>query len=177
MNRLLAALALVGILLVIAFVAAQHSIAGSSQATSGIQKQFFGTWKLVSTEEVLKDGTSRPYQDVGSHGMGYLMYMADGHMCAELANPDRPNWDDPPTTAQKLAAIEGLAAYCGRFELDEANHVMWHYPEVAWKPSYAGSKQRRPYRMEGNRLTFSDKQSPEDDPTVDRWTIVWEKVK
>ena len=68
MNRLFAAL--VGILLITAFVAAQHSTAGSSQSTSSIQKQFFGTWKLVSTEEVLKDGTSRPYQDVGSHGVG-----------------------------------------------------------------------------------------------------------
>jgi hypothetical protein len=175
MNRLFAAPALVGILLVTAFVAAQHSIAGASQ--SSIQKQFLGTWKLVSTEEKLKDGTSRPYQDVGAHGVGYLMYAADGHMCAELANPDRPTWDDPPTTAQKVSAIEGIAAYCGRFEVDEKNHIMWHYPEVAWKPSYVGTKQQRPYRIEGNRLTFSGKQPPDEDQTVAHWTIVWEKVK
>jgi hypothetical protein len=32
--------------------------------------------------------------------------------------------------------------------------------------------------FEGNRLIFSDKQAPEeDDQTVDRWTIVWEKAK
>jgi hypothetical protein len=41
-----------------------------------------------------------------------------------------------------------------------------------------GTKQRRPYRFEGDRLIFSDKQAPEeDDHTVDRWTIVWEKSK
>ena len=35
------------------------------------------------------------------------------HMCAVMTNPDRPRWDAPPTTAQKVAAIDGLAAYCG----------------------------------------------------------------
>jgi hypothetical protein len=74
------------------------------------------------------------------------------------------------------AAIEGLAAYGGRFEIDEVNHVMWHYPELAWKPDYVGTKQARPYQLDGDRLIFSGK-APEDNPGVDRWTIVWVKVK
>jgi Lipocalin-like domain len=89
----------------------------------------------------------------------------------------RPKWDEPPTIAQKIAAIEGLAAYCRRFEIDEVNHVMWHYSEVAWKPNYVDTKQRRPYRFDGDRLIFSGKEAPEDDPSVDRWTIVREKVR
>ncbi len=160
-----------------AFAVARHSEREPSHESSGVEAQFLGTWKLVSTEEKLEDGTTRPYKDQGPHGIGYLMYTSDGHMCAELTNPDRPKWDNPPTAAQKLAAIEGLAAYCGRFEIDEPNHVMWHYPEVAWDPGFVGTKQRRPYRFEGNRLIFSDKQAPGEDPSVDRWTIVWEKAK
>lgn len=120
-----------------------------------VRSQFLGTWKLVSTEDRLKDGTVRPYKDVGPHGVGYLLYAADGHMCAELTNPDRPKWDDPPTAAQKIAAIEGLAAYCGTFKIDE--FLMVHYPDVAWMPSYVGTEQRRPYRFENNLLIFSDK--------------------
>jgi hypothetical protein len=43
-------------------------------------------------------------------------------------------------------------------------------------PNFVGTKRRHPYRLEGNRLIFSDKQAPEeDDQTVDRWTIVWER--
>jgi hypothetical protein len=34
---------------------------------------------------------------------------------------------------------------------------MWHYPELAWKPNYGGTKQSRPYQSEGNRLIFSVK--------------------
>ncbi len=144
--------------------------------TASVRSQFLGTWNLVSSEEKLKDGTVRPFKELGPHGVGYLMYAADGHMCCVLTNPDRPRWDDPPTAAQTIAAIEGLAAYGGRFEIDEVNHVMWHYPEVAWKPDYVGTKQARPYRFDGDRLIFSDK-APEDSQGVDRWTIVWAKVK
>jgi hypothetical protein len=146
------------------------------RTTASARRQFLGTWQLVSSEEQLEDGTVRPFKELGPHGVGYLMYAADGHMCCVLTNPDRPKWDDPPTAAQKTAAIEGLAAYGGRFEIDEANHVMWHYPELAWKPDWVGTKQARPYRLDGDRLIFSGK-APEDSPDVDRWTIVWVKVK
>jgi hypothetical protein len=66
----------------------------------------------------------------------------------------------------------------GRFEVDEVNHSMWHYPDLALDPNFVGTKQRRPYRFEGKRLIFSDKQAPEEDnQNVDRWTIVWGKGK
>ena len=159
-----------------AIAAARHSTTGPSQTSANVRSQFLGTWKLVSSEEKLKDGSVRPYKFLGPHGVGYLMYAADGHMCGELTNPDRPRWDSPPTDAQKIEAIEGMAAYCGRFEIDEANHVMWHYPELAWTPNYVGTKQARPYRLEGNRLIFSGKASQDGDKDVEQWTIVWEKV-
>jgi hypothetical protein len=146
------------------------------RTNASVRNQFLGTWKLVSSEEKLQDGTVRPFKELGPHGVGYLIYAADGHMCCVLTNPDRPKWDDPPTAEQKTAAIDGLAAYSGRFEIDEVNHEMWHYPEVAWNPDYVGTKQVRPYSFEGNRLIFSGK-APEASPDVDRWTIVWVKAK
>jgi len=175
MNRLCVVLA--GMLMISGRLGlARYSLAEPFHGSPNAQVQFVGTWKLVSTEETLKDGSSRPYQDVGPRGTGYLIYTADGHMCAELAGADRPKWKAPPTTAQKVAAMETFSAYCGRFEVDEVNHVMWHYPDLALDPNFVGTKQRRPYRFEGNRLIFSDKQAPEeDDQTVDRWKIVWEK--
>lgn len=159
------------------FLLARVSARTSGQDSANIRKRFLGTWKLVSTEEKLKDGTARAYKDTGPNGVGYLMYSADGHMCAVLTNPDRPKWDEPPTTAQKLAAIDGLAAYCGTFKIDEANHVMLHYPALAWMPNYVGTEQRRPYRFEGNRLIFSDRAGQLDEPDVERWTITWEKAQ
>jgi hypothetical protein len=145
--------------------------------SASVRRQFVGTWKLVSTAEKLKDGSVRPYNEVGAKGAGYLMYSAEGTMCAELMKSERPKWDDPPTAEQKIAAIEGFTAYCGRFEIDPIKQVMWHYPDLAWKPNYVGTKQARPYRFEGGRLIFSDQVSPVDKDDVVQWTIVWEKVK
>lgn len=174
--RHLAALAAL-LVLPAAFMAARRAPGRSTGRPSRAQDPFLGTWKLVSTEEKLKDGTSRPYLEVGAHGTGYLIYAADGHMCAELAGADRPRWDTRATSEQKIAAFKSFTAYCGRFEVDEVNHVMWHYPELALDPNFAGTKQPRPYRLEGRRLIFSGKQAPEEeDQSVDRWIIVWEKA-
>jgi hypothetical protein len=156
---------------------AMRPAGGEPQDSASVRRQFVGTWKLVSTEEKLRDGSVRPYKETGPRGLGYLMYSADGYMCAQLMNPDRPKWDDPPTASQKISAIEGFIAYCGKCEIDAVNHVIWHYPDLAWKPNFVGTKQSRPYRFEGHRLVFSDKIPAEEEGDVEQWTIVWEKVK
>ena len=77
-----------------------------AQSESEIRDRIVGTWKLVSTEETLKDGTTRSYSEYGPNGKGFLMYSRDGYMCADLVNPDRPKWGSPskPTTDEKIAA-------------------------------------------------------------------------
>jgi len=91
MNRL--CVVLTGMLLISGMLAvARYSLADQVHSSPNAQAQFVGTWKLVSTEEKLKDGSSRAYQDVGPRGTGYLIYTADGHMCVELTGADRPKW-------------------------------------------------------------------------------------
>jgi len=138
--------------------------------------RFVGAWELVSTEFTMKDGSKRPYPDVGANGRGYLIYTADGHMCAQLVGSNRMLWKDPsrPTAAEKIAAMDGLTAYCGRFEIDESKHVVYHYPEVAWQPNFEGTKQTRPYVFENDLLTFSDKE--EEEPGVVSYRIVWRRM-
>jgi len=143
---------------------------------SNDQARMIGAWSLVSTEERLTDGTKRPYLDVGPKGKGYLIYSADGHMCATGMNPDQPAWKDgnKPTDAEKLRAMDGFFGYCGRYEVDTANQVMYHYPEVALDPSFVGSKQKRPYTFDEDLLTFSDREKM---PGVEGYTITWKKMK
>jgi hypothetical protein len=136
-----------------------------------------GTWRLVSTEETLKDGTTRPFPAFGPHGKGFLMYQRDGYMCAVIANPDRSKYADPAhgTSEEKVAAAAGTFSYCGRYEIDVKQEAIVHVPEVASDPGYVGSRQVRPYCFEGGRMIFSD--VGKDDPAVTGWKIVWEKVK
>lgn len=137
---------------------------------------FVGTWELVSTEDRMSDGSRRPYPVVGPRGKGYLMYTADGHMCAAGMNPDRPAWADvnKPTDAEELRAMEGFFGYCGRYEIDAASHVMYHYPEVALEPHLVGTRQKRPYKFDGDLLTFSDRDT---EPGVESYAISWKKMK
>jgi len=146
-------------------------------SVNNVRAQIIGTWELVSAEEHMTDGSKRPYQDIGASAKGYLMYTADGHMCATGMNPDRPAWKDKdkPTEAERLRAIDGFFAYCGRYEIDVANHAIYHYPEVAWMPNFVGTKQERPYKFAGELLTFSGKAT--DRPGVESWAITWRKMK
>ncbi len=155
-----------------------YALKAAAQTSGGsVRDRLIGTWMLVSTEERLKNGTTRPFKEVGPNGRGYLMYTADGHMCAALMRPGRPKWKnyEEPTREEKIAAIDGLVAYCGRFEVDEAKQAVYHYPEVAWSPNYLGTKQTRPYKFENGLLVFSSTET--GDPQVESWNITWRKAK
>jgi hypothetical protein len=106
------------------------------------------------------------------------MYALDGHVCAQLINPDRPAWKEAghPTDAEKISALDEFFAYCGKYEVNEAKHVMMHLPDVASWPGLVGSKQPRPYTFSdsGDLLTFSGKEL--DEPGAESYSITWRKM-
>ena len=167
------AIALVSTIAAILVVAAQSSRTKESSERA----HFIGTWELVSTENQFADGSKRPYADLGKDAKGYLIYAADGHMCAGLMNPNRPRWKDArkPTDEEKASAMGGFTAYCGRYEIDVTNHVVYHYPDVAWMPNWIGTRQVRPYKLDGDILVFSDKAT--DQPPIVGYAITWRKSK
>jgi lipocalin-like protein len=147
------------------------------QTESEIRDRIVGTWKLVSAEQTMKDGTTRPYPQLGAQGKGFLMYQRDGYMCADLVNPDRPKWVDRvhPTPEESLAAAGGTFAYCGRYEIDVKQKQIIHLPVVATDPGFVGMRHIRPNTFENGRLIFSDIEK--HDVSVARWKIVWEKAQ
>lgn len=148
-----------------------------AQSETEIRDRIVGTWKLVSTEQTLTNGATRPYPEYGPQGKGFLMYARDGYMCADLVNPDRAKWADAvhPTVEEKVAAADGTFAYCGRYEIDVKQNRIVHLPEVAADPGFVGTRQIRPYKFEDGRLVLSDVETQK--PGVARWKIVWEKVR
>jgi len=150
---------------------------GWGQTESEIRDRIVGTWKLVSSEEIMKDGSTRPFPMLGPHGKGFLMYQRDGYMCAHLVNPDYPPAPDLQRTKpeEKPAVTGGILAYCGRYEIDVQQKQIVHLPEVATDAAFVGSRQIRPYVFEAGRLVFSDVEK--NDPAVARWKIVWERAR
>ncbi|MBV9885734.1 MAG: lipocalin-like domain-containing protein [Acidobacteria bacterium] len=142
-----------------------------------VRSRLVGTWELVSTEDRLTDGSTRNYPETGPHGKGFLIYTADGYMCAQLMNPDRLKWKDEnkPTDAEKISAFEGFISYCGKYEVNDSEAAVYHLPETAWVPDFVGTKQKRPFTLRGDVLTFAGKVTNE--PGVESYVIVWRKVR
>jgi hypothetical protein len=158
------------------------SIAGSAQnaktsKSNPALRPFVGTWRLVSSVEVLPDGTSRPY-GFGLHAQGYLMYDAGGHVCAQVVDADRSKWVDPehPTPMELKSAFDGFGGYCGRFTVDATTHTVAHIPEVSFDPTLVGQAKPRSYRFERGRLIYSGTEKLETGGES-RWTMTWEKIR
>lgn len=158
-------------------VACLLTCASGAQSAQEVRQNIVGTWKLVSSQWTLKTGEKTFDPVLGPRGMGFLIYSADGHMCAELMNPDRPAWKNTakPTDPEKLSAFNGYFAYCGRYEIDAEKHLLVHLPEISMTQDYIGTRQVRPYHFEGTRMILADKAN--DDPELESWQLVWEKVK
>jgi hypothetical protein len=152
--------------------------AGSFAQTAPTVAQLLGTWKLVSIEDTFHDGKVGSSVQFGPNPDGFIMYAPDGYMCASIVNSDRQAWKDPakPTDAEKIAYYDSFIAYCGRFKLDSATSTVTHFPEVAWWPSYVGSTQPRPFRIEGNRLIITVTEGISD-LGIQKRVLVWERAK
>jgi hypothetical protein len=160
--------------LAIVLLLAVSSVAQSAPTVA----QLVGTWKLVSIEDTLTNGKVGPSSQFGSHPHGFIMYEADGYMCATIVNGDRPDWKDKTkaTDAEKITYFDTLVAYCGSYELDSPNSTLTHHPEVAWTPAYVGSTQPRPFKLEGNRLIITATKGFSD-PTIAKRVLVWQRAK
>ena len=150
----------------------QATATGETEAE--VRDRLVGTWKLLSAEETLKDGSTRPFPQFGPRGKGSLMYQAHGYMSAFLVNPDLSTTPLHGTLGRHNARNR-VFAYCGRYEIDAERKQIVHLPEIATDPGFVGSRQVRPYQFEGERLIFSDVEK--NDPAVSGWKIVWEKVE
>jgi hypothetical protein len=164
------------LLLLCALFAVVVASAGNSPAPAGL----VGTWRLVSFEDVENGKTIRQF---GEKPLGLFVYTADGHVAIQIANPANPacvargkrsgpgGKVDPavPTCSpeQMQALLDGYVAYWGTYTVDAAAGVVIHHVMSDISNGYAGTDQRRPFRLEGDRLVIGDGKT---------WTRVLERV-
>lgn len=177
----------ISLLLVLPLAALQaqtpNSTANEYRPQGSIRDYFLGAWKLVSTAVKYPDGRTGPYPDIGSNGVGFLIYTPSGHMCAQLMKPERPVWADiqHPTPTEAASALDGFASYCGTFEVRESEKTVIHHPTTAWAPNWIGTEQPRPYHFVNQdrfffRVPSKEKQKDGSEGLVVR-TITWERLK
>src|SRR6266849_5374531 len=89
-------------------------LASAAHAQGNLAAKLIGAWKLVSTEQRLADGSTRPMPNLGPGA--YLHYSEGRRMCAVLMNPDRPKWRSrsvaEATDAELASAARGYFALC-----------------------------------------------------------------
>ena len=146
------------------------------QTANSLRSQLVGTWRLVSATQRLADGTVRPDPQTGPKGVGYLIYTDTGHVCVVVNNPERSRWASvqAPTEANLRNAFDGLVAYGGTFEVNEAERYVVHHIEVDRVPNLTGTDRKRFCSFSGNRLVL--RAAPPLPSNVKEWIIVWERV-
>lgn len=158
--------------------------AGAGYEPSGpIRDYFLGAWRLVSAEDRYPDGRIRPFPDLGSDAVGFLLYTPSGHMCAQLMKSARPRGtaEERPMPPEATSAGKGFISYCGSFEVRQHEQAIIHHPETASSPNWLGTSQtRRYYLVSQDRFFFrGTEQAKQKDGTVIPvvWTITWERLK
>ena len=144
--------------------------------SQNLAKRLIGTWRLVSTEQRLTNGTIRPSPLYGPTGVGYLIYSASGRICAILTDPTRAHWKsvDSPTDAELRSSFEHFVAYCGRYEVNEEGQFVIHHVEIDVVPNSTGTDLKRYVSFEGNRLKLRPAEPPSKG--VVEYTLTWERV-
>jgi hypothetical protein len=97
-----------------------------------------GGWELVSF--VARDAaTGEGRHPLGLSPLGLILYTADGHMSAQLADP----------------GMGGYIAYGGRFSVDEETSTLRHDVTMSLMPELLAQPQFRHAAIDGDILTLS----------------------
>ncbi len=157
---------------------------GQPPEGGSLAAQLVGTWRLVQFEDVenaagARDAGGETVHRYGEKPLGLFIYTADGYVAiqiANLANPkcvfkvdERDHLDVPVCTPeQREALVRGYIAYWGTYTVDTAAGVVVHHVKSDLGIGYTGTDQRRPFRLEGDRLVLGDGKT---------WTRVLERVR
>ena len=146
-----------------------------SQPASEMPAQFVGVWSLVSWTRHWEDGTTTS----DPRSVGFLIYTADGRMCWNGMDPNRPQWSDPdnPTVAELASTYRGAAGYCSRVEAHPDQGYVLHHVESANWPLTEGFVFKRTFEFDGpDRLILSEDPAGLTPPLTGS-VLVWERIE
>jgi hypothetical protein len=148
----------------------------SEEDISMVKNELVGVWKLVASEFRRSDGsTVYPY---GSGAIGMLIYDENGHMSAQIMNPDRPLFVSgnmrKGTPEEIKAAFDGYTAYFGNYKVDQQESTVTHRISGSHFPNWVGQDQKRIFEISGNRLTLKTPPIPAGNSMV-IGIFIWER--
>ena len=123
-----------------------------------MDNRFVGTWKLISFEIDLTDGTvMEPY---GDNPLGKVIFDNNGNFVAQLMKSDRKEFDANNqlggTPEEIKEAFEGYTAYYGTYEVKD-DKTLVNKVEGSLYPNWIGGEQIRYYKFYDN---YSEMRTP-----------------
>ena len=138
------------------------------------QVALVGTWKLVSVDTRMADGSS--HASFGQNPEGYLIYGSDGMMSVTMQwaarKPFAAASAREASEAEKASVSDLFSGYAGRYEV-LADSTVLHHIEVSSYPNWNGVQQPRIYEINGDQLTLRNKQPIAGSVSY----LVWRRVK
>ena len=132
-------------------------MAGAQDSPASAQRQFVGTWSLVSIHYVEKDG--RKVEPFGSGARGMLYFDAGGHFATQVMAANRPRFASNNrmigTPGENKAVSQGVVAYFGTYTVDAANRVLTLHIEQSSFPNWNGTDQQRSFAFKGDELRYT----------------------
>lgn len=147
-------------------------------AAERISSRLVGVWTLLSyTEE--KEG-SRDTNPLGPKPVGFLIYTPDGFVSAQLMKPGRSAFQSRDwhhgTPEEYAESGSGYIAYCGTYDVDEANRTVTHVPSVALLPNLIRGRQVRAIKLNGDRLTLRTASVADADGVLVSSHLEWRRI-
>jgi hypothetical protein len=139
-------------------VAFMLSVPAAAAANGSRHGQLDGEWRLVSSEQVKRDGTRGPSPLYGPDGVGFLVLAQPDEVCAVMTSPSPEG---------------GLNAYCGKYELNEAQRYIIIDIVVDAVPNDLGAGLKRYVSIDSDVLTL---RTENPGPDVEEYTLTWRRL-
>jgi hypothetical protein len=140
-------------------------------AQAAFSQSVVGTYRLVSFESNYSDGTTT--EPFGANPSGYVI-VTPKRFKAALASSNRKA---AAHVEDKAALLSALIAYTGTYTI-EGNKIITGV-DVSWNQAWTGTKQRRTFTVEGDRLTLVSDLAPSafDPSKTVTARLVWQHVE
>lgn len=134
-----------------------------------------GTWRLLSREDMTRDGQRRAEPVLGSDPIAYLMYDATGHFAVQFMRRDRGFTHEPSQVAvgNNTGPNDGYDAYFGQYEMGSDGTVRQELLG-ALSPGNVGKVVTRRCRIEQGQLVI-ELEAMNNGERVTR-TLRWERL-
>jgi hypothetical protein len=130
-----------------------------AQSKDDPAKRVVGTWKLISFQERLSDGSVRSTQQYGLNPVGQIVYTDMKRMCVVImTSPD--DW-------------QVRSWNCGTYEINVAENCVVHHIQIADDSNAVGKAVKECYTFAGNRLVLRNEPPPKG--VLERFGT-WEKI-